>query len=56
MTCIRCRGAEAAEPLGLCPACTIAVRVELSGGFKLLGSYLANWAAFESWLADRGRV
>jgi hypothetical protein len=51
--CVRCGQCEAPEPLGLCGACVIQTRVELSAGFRRLGSYLAAWAAFDHWLRQR---
>jgi hypothetical protein len=51
--CIRCQAHAAPEPLGLCAACAMHTRVELSNGFRRIGSYLAAWAAFEEWLHAR---
>jgi hypothetical protein len=50
--CIRCRSAEAPDPLGLCPACAMNTRSELTDGFKRLSNYLLAWAAFQDWLRD----
>jgi len=52
--CIRCRSAEAPEPLGLCPACVMHTRVEIVDGLKRLASYLAAWAAFDDWVREQG--
>jgi hypothetical protein len=48
--CIRCGKAEAPQPLGYCPDCAAAARVELVDGLKRFGAYLSSWAAFEDWL------
>jgi hypothetical protein len=40
--------------LELCTPCAVTVREELSGGMALLERYLARWAAFDAWLAERG--
>lgn len=52
--CIRCRSAEAPEPLGLCAACVMHTRVEIVDGLKRFSRYLAAWAAFEQWLREQG--
>ena len=51
--CVRCGQSEAPEPLGLCEACAIQTRAELSAGFRRLTTYLAAWAAFDQWLQQR---
>jgi hypothetical protein len=51
--CIRCQEAEAPGSLGLCAACAINTRVEVTDGLKRLTSYLVAWAAFEEWLRGR---
>lgn len=48
--CIRCQDAQAPGSLGLCAACAMNTRVELTDGFRKLGTYLTAWAAFEDWL------
>jgi hypothetical protein len=53
-TCIRCGKAEAPQPLGYCPACAVAARVELVDALKRFSTYLSSWAAFEDWLRRRG--
>jgi hypothetical protein len=52
--CIRCHEAEAPGSLGLCAACAINTRVEVTEGIKRFGSYLLNWSAFEAWLDEHG--
>ena len=52
--CIRCRQAEAPEPLGLCATCAMHTRIEIVEGLKRLAGYLAAWAAFEEWLREQG--
>jgi hypothetical protein len=56
VTCTSCGNAEGQQPAGLCPACAVAVRLEAWNGLRKLAAYLANWAAFERWLAEHGRV
>jgi hypothetical protein len=50
--CIRCQDAEAPGSLGLCAACAMNTRAELTDGFRMLGTYLTAWAAFEDWLRE----
>jgi hypothetical protein len=50
--CIRCQQAEAPGSLGLCAACAVNTRVEVTDGLKRLGDYLVACAAFERWLRD----
>jgi hypothetical protein len=50
--CIRCQKTTAPDPLGLCPACAVQTRVELSEGFHRLQRYLSAWAAFDRWLDE----
>ena len=50
--CIRCRDAEAPGSLGLCAACAMNTRVEVTDGIKRLSNYLVVWAAFEEWLRE----
>jgi len=50
--CIRCRDAEAPGSLGLCAACAMNTRVEVTDGIKRLSNYLVGWAAFEEWLRE----
>jgi len=52
--CVRCRQAEAPEPLGLCAPCAMHTRIEIGDGLKRLASYLAAWAAFDAWLREQG--
>ena len=52
--CIRCRDIEAPEPLGLCAACTVQTRLEITEGLRRLAGYLAAWAAFDEWLRRAG--
>jgi hypothetical protein len=52
--CIQCQAGEAPEPLGLCAACALQVRLECSAGLRRLGLYLAAWAAFDDWLQRQG--
>jgi hypothetical protein len=47
--CIRCRQAEAPQPLDYCAACSLHTRDEVSSGLRMLEQYLAAWAAFERW-------
>jgi hypothetical protein len=54
--CVRCGKAEGPDPLGFCPPCALAVRIELTMGFKRLAAYLGRWADFERWLAEQGRL
>ena len=51
--CVRCKTAKAPDPLGLCGACVMHTRVEVTDGFRLLDTYLAAWAAFARWLDER---
>jgi hypothetical protein len=51
--CVRCKRANAPEPLGLCAPCVMHTRVEMSAGFARLDAYLSAWAAFQRWLDDR---
>lgn len=51
--CIRCEKAHAPTPLGMCAACALHTRVEVTEGFKRLSSYLVAWAAFDDWLRGR---
>ncbi len=51
--CIRCCKLDAPEPLGLCAACAIQTRLELSEGFLRMTRYLEAWAAFSAWLEER---
>lgn len=51
--CIRCRQAEAPQPLGLCAPCAMHTRIEIAEGLRRLAGYLAAWAAFEDWLRER---
>jgi len=48
--CIRCQQAEAPGSLGLCAACAMNTRVEVTDGLKRLTCYLHAWAAFDEWL------
>jgi hypothetical protein len=50
--CVRCKSADAPQPLGLCAECAVHTRVEVSDGFRRLSDYLRLWAAFESWLDE----
>jgi hypothetical protein len=52
--CIRCQEHDAPEPLGLCAACAIQVRLELADGLRRLADYLGAWASFEDWLDSHG--
>jgi hypothetical protein len=54
--CIRCKHADAPEPLGYCAVCALQARIEIGAGMKRLAAYLAAWAAFEDWLAAQRRV
>jgi hypothetical protein len=51
--CVRCKSAQAPEPLGLCGSCVMHTRVEVIAGLARLDQYLAAWAAFQSWLDER---
>lgn len=55
-TCIRC-DLDFIPLVGqdkeLCEGCNIIIRNELLGGQYLLDKYLAKWAAFEDWCAER---
>ena len=37
----------------LCTYCATLTRIEAERGIARMQRYLANWAAFESWLASR---
>jgi hypothetical protein len=52
--CIRCGNVEAPEQLGYCTTCVIHTRVEVSGGMRRFGQYLAAWAAFDDWCDSEG--
>jgi len=51
--CVRCMQEKAPEPLGLCAACALHTRIELTSAVARLEHYLAAWAAFDDWLAER---
>jgi hypothetical protein len=51
--CVRCNSSEAPQPLGLCAACALHTRVELSDGLRRLEDYLDTWAEFNRWLDER---
>lgn len=51
--CVRCKSIEAPHPLGLCGACAIHTRIEMSAGLRRLATYLGSWAEFERWLDER---
>jgi hypothetical protein len=51
--CVRCMQEKAPEPLGLCAACALHTRIELTSAVARLERYLAAWAAFDDWLAER---
>ena len=51
--CIRCRQAEAPQPLDYCAACALEARAEVSAGLQRLERYLERWAAFDKWLESR---
>ena len=53
MECVRCREAEAPQPLGFCAACAASVRAELVEDLKRIATYPSSWAAFEEWLRRR---
>jgi hypothetical protein len=53
--CIRCNEHEAPHDRPYCVHCTFAVRAEVEDGLRRLAEYLAAWAAFEAWDADRTR-
>lgn len=53
LMCIRCRQAEAPQPLDYCAACSLHARDEVSTGLRMLEQYLAAWAAFDTWLGGR---
>jgi hypothetical protein len=46
---VRCGERAASEPVGCCPVCLIQTRIEFVAGLRLLGEYLAAWAAFDDW-------
>lgn len=52
--CIRCRHAEAPDPLGYCATCAVHARIELTEGYRLLLRYLGAWAAFDEWSRRHG--
>jgi hypothetical protein len=51
--CVRCTQEKAPDPLGLCAACALHTRIEITGGVARLERYLGSWAAFEVWLAEQ---
>jgi hypothetical protein len=51
--CVRCGTPHVSDPLGLCLACTIELRREFYAGLEQLMAYLASWAAFQEWEAER---
>jgi hypothetical protein len=54
MLCIRCNEREAPDPLGLCIACRVHTRLEVTVGQRRLHAYLDAWAAFDDRLRSRG--
>jgi hypothetical protein len=54
MLCIRCNEREAPDPLGLCTACRVHTRLEVTVGPMRLHAYLDAWAAFDDWLRSGG--
>jgi hypothetical protein len=52
--CVRCRHEPAPEPVGLCGACVLHTRIEVTDGLRLLEAYLARWADFDDWLRRHG--
>jgi hypothetical protein len=53
MLCVRCGSPHVCDPLGLCLSCTIDLRREFYAGLEQLTAYLASWAAFQDWEAER---
>jgi hypothetical protein len=51
--CIRCNQHETPPDRPYCVHCTFAVRAEVEDGLRRLAEYLAAWAAFQAWDADR---
>jgi hypothetical protein len=51
--CNRCGSPHICDPLGLCLSCTIDLRREFYAGLEELDAYLASWAAFQDWEAER---
>jgi hypothetical protein len=51
--CVRCHNAAVSDPHGLCPTCELHVQLETLYGLKRLGDYLAAWAQFDAWEAER---
>lgn len=54
VACIRCGEAPAVDEDGYCGHCHWTVRAEVAQGFADLAVYLAAWARFAAWCADRG--
>ena len=50
MSCIRCRQALWLDKDDLCPACSVAVRMEYRRGIRAFETYLERWADFADWL------
>jgi len=50
MECIRCQQALWLDEEELCPACSVAVRLEFRRGLRVLEGYLCRWADFSEWL------
>jgi hypothetical protein len=51
--CVRCGSPHICDPLGFCLGCTIELRREFYVGLEDLCVYLASWAAFREWEAER---
>jgi hypothetical protein len=51
--CVHCGSPHICDPLGFCLSCTIELRREFYAGLEELYAYLASWAAFRDWEADR---
>jgi hypothetical protein len=54
--CIRCGEHEALPDRPYCIHCTFAIRAEVELGLRQLADYLHNWAEFDQWCCEHGRV
>ena len=47
--CVRCDEGVATHEQGYCGCCHWELEAEIDAGWRALGSYLGNWAAFSDW-------
>lgn len=49
LRCVRCDTRFASDDQGYCGCCHRRLQAELDEGWRALGAYLGNWAAFRDW-------